>query len=138
MNAPGKGILKVVSVLYIIFGGIFALLGVLALFLATTISAWMGGMMGGMMGGLGAMAGGLLCVVLLIPAAVYLVIGIIGARNADEPSKSTFFIVTGYILGGLSLIGLILWFSVWELIMLAMPVLFIVGGYMNRNAAQRD
>jgi hypothetical protein len=130
--------LKVVSILYIIFGGIFALLGVLSLFLATTIAAWMGGMMGGMIGGLGVMAGGLLCVVLLIPAAVDLVIGIVGVRNAGEPSKSTFFIVTGFILGGLSLIGLILSFSIWGLIMLAMPVLFIVGGYMNRNAAQRD
>jgi hypothetical protein len=138
MNAPGKGILKVVSILYIIFGGIFALLGVLSLFLATTISAWMGGIMGGMMGGLGVMAGGLLFVVLLIPAAVDLVIGIVGVRNADEPSRSTFFIVTGFILGGLSLIGLILAFSIWGLIMLVMPVLFIVGGYMNRNAKQRD
>ena len=134
MNAPGKGMLKVVSILYIILGGIFALMMVLSLFLAATVSAWMGGILGG----LGAMAGGLLFVVLLIPATVDLVIGIIGVKNADEPSRAGFFIVAGFILAGLTLISLIFSFSTWGLVMFVLPVLFIFGGYMNRNAARHN
>jgi len=133
MDTPGRGILKVVSILYIILGGIFALMAVLALFLSATIAAWMSGMLGG----LGAIAGGVLFVVLLIPAAVDLTIGILGVKYADDPHKTGYFIVTGYILAVLSLIMLIMGFSVWGLIMFILPVLFIVGGYMNRSAVRR-
>ena len=132
MNAPGKTILKVVSILYIIFGSIFALMAVLSLFLSATIAAWMEGVWGG----IGAMIGGAVFVVLLIPAAVDLVLGILGVKYADDPHRSAFFIVTGYILAALMLISLIFSFSVWGLIMFAMPVLFIVGGYMNRSAVR--
>ncbi len=126
--------LKIVSILYIIMGAIFAVLALLSLFLSATIASWMQGMMGG----LGAMMGGVLFVILLIPAAVDLVIGILGVKYADDPRKSSFFIVTGYILAALSLISLIMGFSVWGLIMFVLPVLFIVGGYMNRNNVRHE
>ncbi len=134
MNAPGKVLLKVVSVLYIIFGSIFALMMILSLF----FSAGLASLVEGMLGSLSAWIGGMLFVAFLIPAAVDLIIGIFGIRNAGEPSKAQFFIVTGIILAVLTLITVVFSFTVWGLVMFAMPVLFIVGGYMNKNAVRRD
>jgi hypothetical protein len=132
MNAPGKGLLKVVSILYIVFGGIFALCMILSLFLGSLFVS----LAGNMFGAFGGILGGLLFVVFLIPAAVDLVVGIIGVKQSGDPSKALFFIIFGFILGGLTLISLISSFSVWGLLGLVMPVLFIVGGFMNKNASQ--
>lgn len=128
MNAPGKGILKVVSILYIVFGGIWALFMILSLFLGSAIAGMLGGMIGGWVGGV-------LFVIFLIAAAVNLVIGIIGSKKADDPTRALFFIVVGIILAILTLISLISDFSIWNLLGLVMPILFIVGGVQNRNAA---
>lgn len=130
MNAPGKGILKVVSILYIVFGGLWALLAIIGFFAAGLIGSILGGFGFGMFG---AAAGFLAGFALLIPAAVNLIVGIIGVK---DPTKSTFFIVSGFILGGLTLIGMIPSFSFGGLLGLAMPVLLIVGGFMNKNAEQ--
>ncbi len=131
MNAPGKGLLKVVSILYIVFGSLFALLMLLSLFLASVLA----GFVGDMLGFLGAWATGLLFVVFLIPAAVDLVFGIIGVKSAGDPSKAMFFIVTGIVLTALTLFGVVSsQFSIWNLLPLVMPVLFIVGGALNRKA----
>ncbi len=134
VNAPGKGILKIVSIMYIIFGSIFALLMVLSLFLGSVLASWAGSLFGAF----SALVGGTLFVIFLIPAAVDLIVGIIGIKNADIPSKAQFFIVTGIILTALTLILLMFSFTIWGVIMFAMPVLYIVGGYMNKNAAKPD
>lgn len=130
MNAPGKGILKVVSILYIVFGGFWALLALIGFFAGGLIANLIGGMGFGF---LGAATGFLLGFAMLIPAAVNLIVGIIGVK---DPTKSTFFIVFGFILGGLTLLGMIPSFSFGGLLGLAMPVLLIVGGFMNKNAEQ--
>lgn len=129
MNAPGKGILKVVSILYIVFGGLWALMALFGFFFAGLIARVIGGMGYAF---LGTATGFLLGFAMLIPAAVNLVVGIIGVK---DPTKSTFFIVFGFILGGLALINMFPAFSIFSLIGLAMPVLLIVGGFMNKNAA---
>ena len=129
MYAPGKGILKIVSIMYIIFGSIFALMMLLSLFLGSMLASWAGSLFGSF----SALVGGLLFVAFLIPAAVDLIIGIIGFKNSDIPSKAQFFIVTGIVLTALTLILLMVSFTIWGLIMFAMPVLYIVGGYMNKN-----
>lgn len=134
MNAPGKGILKIVSILYIIFGSLFALLMLLSLFLGSVLASWAGSFFGG----ISALIGGLLFVMFLIPAAVDLIVGIIGLKNSEVPSKAQFFIVTGIVLTALTLILLMFSFTIWGVIMFAMPVLYIVGGYMNKNAAKPD
>jgi hypothetical protein len=131
MNAPGKTMLKVVSILYIIFGAIFALLMILSLFLGSLLASFVSNIFGVF----GVLLGGALFVIFLIPAAVDLVVGIIGVRQCGEPSKASFFIITGFILGGLTFISLISSFSVWNLLGLVMPVLYIVGGFMNKKAA---
>ncbi len=131
MNAPGSGLLKVISILYIIFGAIFAVFMLLSLALGPAISS----ITEGVLGGFGAMLGGILFLVFLIPAAVDLVIGIIGVKKAGDPSAAMFFIVVGIVLGVLTLISLITSFSIVSLLGLVMPVLFIVGGVQNKNAA---
>lgn len=131
MNAPGKGILKIVSIMYIIFGSIFALLMLLSLFLGSLLASWAGSLFGAF----SALVGGLLFVAFLIPAAVDLIVGIIGFKNSDVPSKAQFYIVTGIVLTALTLILLMFSFTIWGVIMFAMPVLYIVGGYMNKNTA---
>lgn len=132
MNAPGNGILKVTSILYIVFGGIFALLAVLSLFLGPLL----GSLLGSFFGAIGGLAGFVIFLVLIFIAAVDLVVGIIGVKQSGDPSKALFFIIFGFILGGLALISFITNFEIGNLIGLVLPVLLIVGGFMNRNAAQ--
>lgn len=132
MNAPGKTLLKVVSILYIIFGSLFALLGLLFLVLGPVI----GSMFGSFFGAIGGMAGFAVFFVLLIIAAIDLVAGIIGVKQCGDPSKAMFFIVFGFILGGITLISFITNFEPGNLIGLIMPALFVVGGFMNKNAAK--
>lgn len=131
MNAPGSGLLKVISILYIIFGAIFAVLMLLSLALGPVIS----NLTEGVLGGYASILGGILFVVFLIPAAVDLVIGIIGVKKAGEPSAALFFIVIGIVLAALTLLGMFTsGISIASLLGLVMPVLFIVGGFMNKNA----
>ena len=132
MNAPGKTLLKVVSILYIIFGGLIALLGLFFLILGPAI----GSLFGNFFGFIGGMAGLVIFIVLLIIAAIDLVAGIVGVKQCGDPAKSMFFIVFGFILGGLTLISFLTNFQIGNLLGLVMPVLFIVGGFMNKNATK--
>lgn len=130
MNAPGKTMLKVVSILFIIFGAIAALLSLIAVFGAAVVSAYTEGI------------GAILLIatiLMLIVSVVELVIGIVGLKKCADPSQSGFFIVTGIILCVLSLISLVLSiagssFSATGLIGFVLPILYIVGGSMNKNA----
>ena len=79
---------------------------------------------------------GILSVILFVAAVVDLVVGIIGVKKAGDPSGATFFIVFGIILTVLSAVSLFSMFNVWNLLGLVMPVLLIVGGFMNKKALQ--
>ena len=136
MNAPGQTLLKVVSILYIIFGALFALVALLSLFLGSLLTSFVSSIVGDYGALLGGAVGFVLFIVFLIIAAVDLVAGIIGVKQCGDPSKAMFFIVFGFILGGLSLISFITNFQIGNLIGMIMPVLFIVGGFMNKNAAK--
>jgi len=131
MNAPGKTMLKVVSIIYIVIGAICALLMILSLFLGSLLAS----LANNIFGALGGILGGALFIVFLIPAAADLIVGIIGVKFCGDPSKASFFIVVGFIMGGLMLISLFSAFSVWNLISLVLPVLYIIGGYRNKKAA---
>lgn len=126
MNAPGKVMLKTASIIYIVIGGLLALVALISFFVAGISDAF------GPLASFGALGGAVIGVVLLIAAAVDLVVGIIGVKNT---TKSTFFIVFGFILGGLTLLSMINGFNPWLLLGLVLPVLFVVGGFMNKNAA---
>ncbi len=126
MNAPGKGILKVVSILFIIFGAIATLLSIIGLAGSAMLSSMTYGLTGMLTFAM---------VIALIASALELVMGIIGLKKCDNPSQAGFFIVTGIILCALNLISMIMYFQVTSLIGFVLPVLFIIGGIQNKNAA---
>ena len=137
MDAPGKGILKVVSILFIIFGAIATVVSLLGLFGSAALTA--------AGGGLGYAVGGILMaatVILLIVSVLELILGIVGLRKCGDPGKAGYFITTGIVLSILSLIPLVInfsysGFSLTSLIGFVLPILYIVGGAMNRSAVRQ-
>lgn len=131
MDAPGKGILKVVSILFIIFGAIATIFSIIALVGSAALTSLTDGL--GVVQGLS----GILIVasiIALVGSAAELVIGILGVGKSDDVSKCMFFIVTGFVLCAINLISMIMFFQVTSLIGFVLPVLYIVGGFMNKNA----
>lgn len=133
MNAPGKGLLKVISILFIIFGVIAAIVSVIALLGSAILTAYAGG--------LGAIVM-IATIVMLLASVLELIIGIIGIKKCNDPAKAGFFITTGIILCALTLVSLIMsiasaGFSATSLIGFVLPVLYIVGGCMNKKAVSR-
>jgi hypothetical protein len=133
MEAPGKGVLKVTSILFIVFGGIAAVLFLVSLIGAAALSGSMG-YYGYQMGGLvaGAIFGA--AIVGLIACALDIVIGILGLKKCADPKQYNFFIVTGIVLSILELVSLVMNFSPMSLIGFILPILYIYGGWQNKNA----
>lgn len=136
MNAPGKGLLKTVSILFIIFGAIATILSIIGLAGSAALAS-MGGEVGAAVGGLLIIA----VIFALIVSVLELVLGIVGLKKAADPTKAQFFITTGIILVALGLISLIIGivnggFSVTSLIGFVLPILYIIGGSQNKKAAQ--
>ena len=141
MNAPAQGMLKVVSILFIIFGAIATIVSIAAVIASAALTA----IAGELAGGAGAAIGGLLMVatiLALINSVFELVVGImgVGKKKTADPSKAGFYIVTGIILCVLALITLILtmtnggsWWT--SAINFVLPILYIVGGFQNKKAA---
>lgn len=133
MNAPGKGLLKVISILFIVFGVIATIVSVVALIGSAALTAYLGDL-------------GIILViatvVMLIASVLELVMGILGIKKCSDPAKAGFFITTGIILCILTLASMIMniasaGFSVTSLIGFVLPVLYIVGGIMNKKASAR-
>ena len=131
MDAPGRGILKITSILFIIFGAIATLFSLLAIFGSSLVTA-----VGGVVGVLG---GTLLIgsILMIVVSVLELIVGIMGYKKSDDPSQANFFIVIGIVLCILALVSMILFFQVTGLIGFVLPILFIVGGYMNKGATAR-
>jgi hypothetical protein len=108
MNDGGKLLLKIISVIFIIFGVIATVVSVIALITATGLGAgWV-----------------VASIILLASSVIELIIGFVGLKKSDDPSQANFFIVTGFVLGILMLISMIMSFSAWNLIGFALPVLY--------------
>ncbi len=121
MNDGGKILLKVISVIFIIFGAIATVVSLIALITSTWLGViWV-----------------IASIILLISSIIELVIGFVGLKKSDDPSQANFFIVSGLVLVILMFVSMIMSFSAWNLIGFALPVLYIVGGYMMRNAQSR-
>lgn len=137
MDAPGKGILIVVSILFIIFGAIAAVISLVGVLGSAALSA--------AGGGFGYAVGGILMVatvLILIVSVLELILGIVGLRKSGDPDKAGYFITTGIVLAILSLIPMVInlsygSFSVTGLIGFVLPILYIVGGAMNRRAVRQ-
>ena len=135
MAPKGKNMLKVVSILYIIFSGISILLGLLALVGGGMIAAG-GDMMGAGVGAVAAIAG----VVLIASSVFSLIVGIIGVKNCAKPEKAQVCFVLGIILIVLAAFSLISSFggdgNVFSaLVGLVLPVLYTLGAYWNKQSA---
>ncbi len=145
MNAPGKGMLKVTSILLIIFGAIdtfFSLIGVAcaaacssAINSATDILSEYGAA--------GVANLGTVSLVLTLIAALLgiaeLVFGIMGMKKYADPSQASFFIMSGIVMCALFLVDIVvatilLSFPVMSVIGFVLPILYIVGGNMNKKA----
>jgi hypothetical protein len=116
MRDSGKTLLKVISILFIVFGAIatiFSIIGLISLSGTILVIA---------------------TIILLIGSLIELVIGIIGYKKSSDPSDANFFMVTGFALGIIMLISMVMGFSAWSLIGFALPVLYIIGGYMIKRA----
>ena len=117
MNDNGRLFLKAISIIFIVFGAIATIVSIIALInLSGAGTGWVVG-----------------TVLLLISSLVALIIGIVGLKKSEDPSEANFFIFTGFILGIMMLISLVMSFSIWNLIGFVLPVLYIIGGYMQRK-----
>ena len=134
MNAPAKGLLKTVSILFIIFGVIATIISLIAV-LGSAVLTSMAGIVGAALGGI------LLVVTILLLGVSVLefILGIIGLKKCADPTKANYFIVSGIILCILSLVSLIIGivngsFQYTGLVGFVLPLLYIVGGVMNKKA----
>jgi hypothetical protein len=151
MNAPGKGLLKTVSILFIIFGAIATIVAVLAVLAVAALTAVASGVVGELgeaadaVGEVTAAVGGLAIlasIVAIINSVLMLVFGIIGVgKKSADPSKAGFYVIAGVILCVLALLSIILsvafttsGFPWTSLISFVLPILYIVGGSMNKKA----
>lgn len=133
MRAPGSSLLRLVSILFIIFGTITTFLSLIAIFASALLTS----IIGEFSIVVAAAAGGILLtasVILLISCVLQLITGIRGVKKSGDPSQANFFIVNGFILCGLVLLSMLISFQVMALIGLILAILYIMGGYMNKNA----
>jgi len=126
MEAKGKSLLKVVSILFIIFGAIATIVTIIGLVGAAALSAVTGGVTGLLT---------IALIILVISSVGELVVGIMGLKKCGDTSKANFFIVTGIIFAVLALVSTIMFFQVTSLIGFVLPILYIVGGFLNKKSA---
>jgi hypothetical protein len=130
MNAPGKGMLKVVSILFIVFGAIAFIVSLLAVLGSAVVTAYTAGLASILL---------IASIVMMLASVLELVIGIIGLKKCGDPAQGGFFVTTGSILCIVALISLILRiaggsFGWTGFVGFVLPILYIVGGVMNKKA----
>lgn len=112
--SESKFLLKETSLLMVIYGVIASVISVVALVNAdNNPNYWATGL-----------------VLLLIASVLELVFGALGFRKSDDAGRSGFFVFAGIVAAAVMLIILIMDFSVWSLLGLVLPVLYIIGGAM--------
>lgn len=132
-TAKGAGMLKVVGILMIVFGGIALVLGIIAAVAVAAVAFLSEGLL----------TTNLLyaSTALMVASAVAeLVAGIVGVVNCKKPEKAGVCIVWGAIVAVLCVAGTVLnlvangEFNIFTLaVVLVLPVLFIIGGVNNKK-----
>jgi hypothetical protein len=136
MTAPGKTMLKVACILFIIYGGIMTILSAL-------------GFVGSVWLARAAVASALMraaSVFALAGGSLDLVLGIVGLPKCNTPQKYKYFVISGIVICALHLVTIfiqafngsfrivpLLGFIVSGAIL---PGLFIGGGFMNKGAVE--
>ncbi len=130
-KAKGSTFLKATGVLMIIGGSLNIILGIIAVLGVAALAAFSEG----------TLSSGLLTtssILVLVSGIIQLITGIIGVKNSNKPAKAKICIIWAIIVVVLSLLGNILTvvagssLNVFSLLLgLALPVLYIVGAYLN-------
>ena len=127
-HAPGKALLKIVGILFIIFSLVTIIVALVGIFSGTAMTVSGAAGLGALMviGTILSCSSGIL----------QFIAGIFGVKYSDEPERATTCIVLGAIIILLTLINMI-WagFHWTQLFGLVLPVLYFIGAIMNRNAA---
>jgi len=143
MEAPGKGLLKVVGILFIIRGVILLIIALLAMLGAAmmqnpeTLQALeQQGVAVDVSGG----AAWLAAIVALVAAALDLVTGILGVKNSKKPEKAQTCFIMGIIIIAFLIVNAAISAVdgslniIWTAISLVLPVLYLWGALKNKEA----
>ena len=139
-NAPGKGMLKVVGILFIIVGAIYTLLGILAF--AGSFSQAVVEQTAAITGATATVIR-VSALVMLILGLFELVAGILGVKNCNKPEKAQTCFIIGVVLVLLVVANAIMSVTkgqfVWYMtvIDLALPVLYLIGALKNKEVADK-
>ena len=154
-NAPGKTMIFVPGVLFIVSSAAGILLGLMAIAGGALLgSAGLGGSsaQAGAAAAVGIIAL-VVGVVLILSSAINLVIGIIAVRNANKPEKAKTVITCGYVMIALSALSFIValitavvsndFSSVGTSVVslafgLILPIIMILGGKKNQQFAESN
>lgn len=124
-EAPGKSLLRVSSILMIIFSGIVLVLGIIGIIAA------------GAIGGIVIAAASTIVVTLaILPTVVMFIAGIFGIAFAGRPERAGVCLVFGIIVVVLTLLSIFSSSFAWtQLAGLILPVLYLIGAIQNKKAA---
>lgn len=138
MEAKGKSLLKVVSILLIVFGAIAALV--------TLFGTLLVGILGGAAMAAGAVGEGALvivaCLIALAASTIDLIAGIVGVKNCDKPEKAQTCFIFGIVMIAVQVISAIMSIASNEfnffttLFGLVLPVLYTVGAVQNKQSVE--
>jgi hypothetical protein len=137
MKIPGKGLLKTVSILFIVFGVIFTLSAIISLFSISKMNSpdFASSLPAGVNPGMFDTKTMLVSALLLLAGSVLdIVFGIFGVIRCGNPDKAHFFFTTGVILCGLSVVSLYIGvittgFNPTSLVAFVLPALYIIGSF---------
>ena len=132
-GAPGKGMLTVCGILYIVFGGMSLLVGMLALF-GAAVMAELGEFAA--MDMVGATAGflAIISILVLIQSGFSIFVGIVAIKNAAVLAKATFVRTVVIIHLVMLILTVALDFSLWALAGLVVPIIALIGAQKNVQA----
>lgn len=128
-QAPGKGLLKVTGILFIIFGAVSVVVTLIGVFMGTFFVA-----AGMSVTGAVVVVG---IIIMCLGGLLEFLAGIFGVKNCDKPEKCNTCIVYGVLIIALTLVGNLMngfyWTSVFGYIL---PVLYFIGAIQNKSAAR--
>ena len=137
-NAPGKGLLKVSGILFIVFGGISLLLGILAI---AGLMMPGGAQMVEQTTGVSATTAIIGAILIVVIAAVNITAGILGVKNANKPEKAQICFIVAVVLLVIIIVNSVIsvitgQFSIVTIVIqFVLPVLYLLGAIKNKEVA---
>lgn len=115
--SQSKFLLKETSLLMVIYGVIAAVITLVALITpSSATTSWVTAL-----------------VLLLAASVLELIFGALGFSKSDDAGRAGYFVAVGIIATVFMLIITIMNFTVWSLLGLVLPILYIIGGVTMRR-----